>query len=150
MMRWAESIINSILKRNHKFYGIPLAKSNKDDYFSGMKIRHIIIILVMLLCSARLQAQTFYKTPYGQKYHTADCRSVKNVSQAIEAKDIPASGLEACKICRPVLTAGKSGGTKKPAGEAKNTVQCKGITKAGTRCKHNTSIANGYCHQHQP
>lgn len=115
-----------------------------------MKASHIIVVIVMLLCSIRLHAQTFYKTPYGQKYHTADCRSVKNVSQAIDAKDIPASGLEACKICRPVLTATKSYGTKKPAGEAKSTVQCKGITKAGNRCKHNTSIANGYCHQHQP
>lgn len=115
-----------------------------------MKAGHIIVVIGMLLCSICLHAQTFYKTPYGQKYHTADCRSVKNVSQAIDAKDIPASGLEACKICRPVLTATKTYGTKKPAGEAKGTVQCKGITKAGNRCKHNTSIANGYCHQHQP
>jgi hypothetical protein len=115
-----------------------------------MKARYIFGILLILLCCFQLKAQTFYKTPHGQKYHTADCRSVKNVSQAIEAKYIPASGLEACKICRPVFVAGKTKGAKKPAGESKNTVQCKGITKAGARCKHNTSIANGYCHQHQP
>ena len=30
------------------------------------------------------------------------------------------------------------------------TVQCKGLTKSGTRCKHMTRIANGYCFQHQP
>jgi hypothetical protein len=30
------------------------------------------------------------------------------------------------------------------------SVQCNGLTKKGTRCKHNTSIANGYCFQHQP
>ncbi|WP_350028985.1 DUF5763 domain-containing protein [Flavobacterium terrisoli] len=30
------------------------------------------------------------------------------------------------------------------------TVQCKGTTKKGTRCKHMTSIANGYCFQHNP
>lgn len=30
------------------------------------------------------------------------------------------------------------------------TVQCKGTTKKGTQCKHMTSIANGYCFQHNP
>jgi len=30
-----------------------------------------------------------------------------------------------------------------------NTVQCKAYTKAGTRCKHQTSIGNGFCYQHQ-
>lgn len=29
------------------------------------------------------------------------------------------------------------------------TVQCKGFTKKGTRCKHYTSNASGYCFQHQ-
>lgn len=115
-----------------------------------MKARYILILLILFSCSVKLQAQTFYKTPYGEKYHTADCRSVKNVSTAIDAKDIASSGLAPCKICKPAFVAGKSTGTKKPAGEAKNTVQCKGTTKAGNRCKHNTSIANGYCHQHQP
>jgi hypothetical protein len=27
-------------------------------------------------------------------------------------------------------------------------VQCKGITQSGTRCRHVTRIANGYCFQH--
>jgi hypothetical protein len=43
---------------------------------------------------------------------------------------------------------------KPPAGNitlAKDkTEQCKGLTKKGTRCKHYTSNANGYCYQHQP
>ena len=30
------------------------------------------------------------------------------------------------------------------------TVQCKGMTKKGTRCQHMTRIANGYCFQHNP
>jgi hypothetical protein len=29
------------------------------------------------------------------------------------------------------------------------TTQCFGLTKAGTRCKNMTRIANGYCFQHQ-
>ena len=29
------------------------------------------------------------------------------------------------------------------------TTQCKGITQKGTRCKHMTYNANGYCYQHQ-
>ena len=43
----------------------------------------------------------------------------------------------------------KDTSTKTPQGQS-TTVQCKGTTKAGTRCKHMTSIANGYCYQHQP
>jgi len=29
------------------------------------------------------------------------------------------------------------------------STQCKGITKAGARCKNKTTNSNGYCHMHQ-
>ncbi|HEX6431321.1 MAG TPA: hypothetical protein VF008_26705 [Niastella sp.] len=35
-------------------------------------------------------------------------------------------------------------------GEQGFSVQCNGLTKRGTRCKHYTYISNGFCSQHQP
>ena len=73
---------------------------------------------------------------------------VKNVSEEISISKARELGLQPCKICKPVdiyATASPN----KAQGEGV-TVQCKGITKAGTRCKHMTRIANGYCFQHQP
>lgn len=106
-------------------------------------------ILFLLLLSLGTKAQTVYKTPSGKKYHLAGCRMVENVSQAITPDQARDLGLEPCKICKPadiyVVPA-----TGKPQGQAPATVQCKGITKAGTRCKHMTRIANGYCAQHSP
>jgi len=73
---------------------------------------------------------------------------VKNVSEEITIQQAIELGLEPCKICNPPTTNAPLG-VKKAQGQ-NNTVQCKGLTKAGTRCKHMTSIANGYCYQHQP
>ena len=58
-------------------------------------------------------------------------------------------GLEPCKVCKPPTVNTSPGPQNKPQGQSQ-TVQCKGKTKAGTRCKHMTRIANGYCFQHQP
>ncbi|WP_394342081.1 DUF5763 domain-containing protein [Sphingobacterium haloxyli] len=30
------------------------------------------------------------------------------------------------------------------------SVRCRGITKAGARCKRKTKNVNGYCFQHEP
>lgn len=105
----------------------------------------VSVLIVGITISA--SAQTVYKTPSGKKYHTAACHMVKNVSEAITLEQARQLGLEPCKICRPDMNYGS--GNKQAQGQSK-TVQCKGITKAGTRCKHMTSIANGYCFQHQP
>jgi hypothetical protein len=106
-------------------------------------------VIVLLLFSVSLKAQTVYKTPSGLKYHLATCSMVKNVSEEITVSKARELGLEPCKICKPqnIYTSGSK--TNKAQGN-NVTVQCKGITKAGTRCKHMTSIGNGYCYQHQP
>ena len=76
---------------------------------------------------------------------------VKNVSEEISYERAAELGLAPCKICNPQnykalgLTAQKN-----TARGQSETVQCKGTTKKGTRCKHMTSIANGYCFQHNP
>ena len=106
-------------------------------------------IFVLLLLSVSAKAQTVFKTPSGVKYHLATCRMVKNVSEEITVSKARELGLQPCKICSPqnIYAAGVS--PHKAQGQSE-TVQCNGLTKAGSRCKHKTSIANGYCYQHQP
>lgn len=110
-----------------------------------------IIPFIILLFGFTLHSQTVYKTPYGKKYHKATCRMVENVSSGITIADARDMGLTACKICKPPVLANSTMtlGTNTPRGVSQS-VQCKGTTKTGTRCRHRTSIANGYCFQHNP
>jgi hypothetical protein len=110
--------------------------------------RHVFTIILLTLLCLKSSRQDVYKTPSGKKYHLASCRMVKNVSEKISLEKAIELGLEPCKICNPPASATNQS-SKQPQGSGV-TVQCKGITKAGTRCKHMTSIANGYCYQHQP
>lgn len=111
--------------------------------------RKSILILLIPLFSISLNAQTIYKTPSGAKYHLAVCRMVKNVSEQITVSKANELGLQPCKICKPQIISAYSNSIKKAQGQ-NETVQCSGLTKAGNRCKHMTSIGNGYCFQHQP
>lgn len=92
-----------------------------------------------------------YKTPSGKKYHLASCRMVENVSKKLLTdSDISEYNLKPCKICKPPskMSFGHSySDSNKAVGESKS-VRCQGRTKKGTRCKHKTRIANGYCYQH--
>jgi hypothetical protein len=107
--------------------------------------------IFLFLISLNIQAQDVYKTPSGKRYHLSSCRMVENVSSKLVGLEIiSASKLTPCKICKPPpksqlqnqLTAeDKSVGTS-------TSVRCKGYTKKGTRCKHKTKLANGYCFQH--
>ncbi len=97
-----------------------------------------------------VSSQTVYYTPSGQKYHTENCRMVKNVSNKTDLNSALEKGLTACKICQPVSTLAIAGSGKKKISGIEATVQCRGTTKSGTRCKHKTSIGNSFCFQHQP
>lgn len=113
-------------------------------------MKNILLALLLLVVCTAAYSQTVYKTPSGKKYHLAACRMVKNVSAELTVAQAQDIGLEPCKICSP-----PTGDAKKmpPLNKTKGTnktVQCNGQTKAGNRCKHMTSIANGYCYQHQP
>ncbi|WP_409149725.1 DUF5763 domain-containing protein [Sphingobacterium sp. BS-2] len=129
-------------------------------YILIVALRYLISIL-FVLSTFCLSAQTVYKTPSGSKYHTATCRYVKNVSNALSIADAQKMGLSACSQCNPGQTKARgfvgqttqSGLGIKPGeaqGAVSRSVQCKGTTKKGTRCKHMTRNANGYCHQHEP
>ena len=106
-------------------------------------------ILFLLLFSVSVKAQNVYKTPSGAKYHLASCRMVKNVSEKISLDQAAKLGLTPCKICSPGIISNSVMAPKSTQGQS-GTVQCSGYTKAGNRCKHMTSIGNGYCYQYQP
>jgi hypothetical protein len=114
------------------------------------QIRYISTLLLLLLLASHGVAQAIYKTPSGKKYHLAECRMVTNVSEKITPQKALQLGLQPCKICHPVMQQLHFTSQNKAVGESTKTVQCSGITKKGTRCKHHTNIANGYCFQHQP
>ena len=106
-------------------------------------------ITFLLLLSVLAHSQSIYKTPSGQKYHLGTCHLVKNVSEKITPEKALELGLGPCKICKPDINHLVPSTENKAKGQSVS-VQCHGITKKGTRCKHNTRIANGYCFQHQP
>ena len=114
----------------------------------------LAVFLLLLLSPVALSAQTFYKTPSGKKYHRADCRMVEHTSAAVSAEDIRRIGLGPCSICKPspANTTRRLMNTPRGTGvgEGEQTQQCRGYTQAGARCKHRTSIADGYCYQHRP
>lgn len=95
-------------------------------------------------------AQSFYKTPYGEKYHLASCDMVENTSTKITLAEAQKMGLAPCKICKPLAHDGKQKKGNKEKGISKIKYRCLGKTKKGTRCKHTTRIANSYCFQHHP
>ena len=107
-------------------------------------------ILCILLISVSVNAQAVYKTPSGNKYHLYTCRMVNNVSEKISEKQAINLWLQPCTICRPRNIYKQGFGLLNKAKGKINTRQCLGYTKSGKRCKHMTSIANGYCFQHNP
>jgi hypothetical protein len=116
---------------------------------TGLRMRKLIFICLLSLVVFKASSQDVYKTPSGKKYHLASCRMVENVSEKITVEKAIALGLEPCKICKPETVSLPASGSNKAQGQSATT-QCKGYTKAGTRCRHMTRIANGYCYQHQP
>lgn len=108
-----------------------------------------LFLAFLILRGFDAPSQSVYKTPSGTKYHLATCRMVENVSEKITLERAAELGLEPCKICKPQSTNALLSNANKAQGKG-TTQQCLGLTKAGTRCKHMTRIANGYCYQHQP
>lgn len=115
-----------------------------------MRVRALLIFFI-IATFLNAKAQKVYKTPSGSKYHLATCRMVDNVSTSLTIESALEMGLAPCKVCKPpIVQALSASQLDKSNGTSKKTVQCKGYTKSGTRCKHMTSIGNGYCFQHKP
>ncbi|WP_156168969.1 DUF5763 domain-containing protein [Kordia jejudonensis] len=108
------------------------------------------LTLFLFIISINIKAQDVYKTPSGKRYHLSTCRMVENVSSKVALETIQLNKLTPCKICKPppknqlqkqLTSENKAVGTA-------TSVRCKGYTQKGTRCKHKTKLANGYCFQH--
>lgn len=129
----------------------PIASPAFFYYFLPMprSLKAYTAFLFLMLFSMLANSQSIYKTPSGKKYHLGSCHMVRNVSEKITPAQAMESGLEPCKICKPNLNQLRLSSENKAVGESRS-VQCKGLTKKGLRCKHTTYIANGYCFQHQP
>ena len=115
--------------------------------------KYLWVFVLSILFIGAGKAQSVYKTPYGEKYHRYECRSVKNVSEKISIKSaVSEYGLRPCKICKPAADSRYAYGTDKrnKAAGVCTKVRCKGWAKSKNRqCKRITSICNGYCHSHQ-
>lgn len=114
-------------------------------------MKNVIIACFLLIITSKCFSQDVYKTPSGKRYHLSSCRMVENVSRKlVNVEAINTFKLTPCKICKPPA---KDQLEKRLTGEDKSvgtsaSVRCKGITKKGERCKHQTRLANGYCYQH--
>lgn len=116
-----------------------------------MKTVMIVCMTFLTLMNAKnINAQYYYKTPSGSKYHLETCRQVENTSERISLSEARAMGLSPCKICKPQNHGGTYRPPKKTPGQSKQKFQCIGKTKKGKRCRHTTKIANSYCYQHLP
>ena len=54
--------------------------------------------------TSEASATTVYVTEYGEKYHTATCRYIRNATTTVTAmteEEAVAAGYEACKVCNP-------------------------------------------------
>jgi hypothetical protein len=112
-------------------------------------MKPLVALLFTVFITGCVYSQTVYKTPSGAKYHLATCRMVKNVSAEISVEKARALGLTPCKICRPANIYGNNAPSVHKAQGQDISVQCKGLTKSGSRCRHMTRIANGYLEGHR-
>lgn len=134
-------------------------------YFSLLPI----ILLYFFATVQPIQAQTteskkVFITRTGEKYHTSNCRYIKQSGKEVEL-DEAVKSYTPCSVCKPpkkessnsVVPATSAVPAKTttvvPAKQSSSprttsSVQCSGATKAGNRCKRKTTASNGRCYQH--
>ncbi len=124
-------------------------------------MKKLLLYLVLFsILYVNAKAQTVYVTKYGKKYHTSECRYIKNSAIEIDLSDAVARGYDACSVCHPPSSTSsgsspnsfdenkdRQGYTESPK-ESNESVQCSAQTKKGTQCKRNTKSLNGKCWQH--
>jgi len=110
---------------------------------------------------------TVYITRTGAKYHTGDCRYLRQSKIAIDLKDALDQGYTPCSVCGPATevesedneqgsagTPTSTAGSRSPVVQKKTmpvrtkSSQCTALTKTGHRCKR-AATNNGKCWQHQ-
>jgi hypothetical protein len=125
----------------------------RKDMITNLKVlKAKCVLMVFTFCVIALfcTAQVVYVTPSGSKYHRGNCRMVENVARELTLQAAIAQGYLSCRVCKaPLLESQGYSAPNRPRGTS-STRQCKASTARGTRCKHKTSIANGFCYQHDP
>lgn len=112
-------------------------------------MKRLILFTAFLFIAISGSAQYVYKTKTGEKYHKESCHYLKHSKAKISLEDaVKKYGLEACKVCKPPKPK-QSTSTTRTSGTNCETVQCKGKTRKGDRCKRKTKNCNGYCYQHE-
>jgi hypothetical protein len=101
-------------------------------------MKKLFILTFVLTAGLSLKgfSQTVYASDKGEKYHTADCKlsgDAKDMTLAAAKK----ANKGACGVCKP------------DDHFRDKTVQCKGKTADGTRCKRMTADKGGKCYQHK-
>ena len=100
-------------------------------------MKKIIIVTFVLFLGISLKgfSQTVYSSAKGEKYHTADCK-LSGDADGMQLASAKKAGKTSCGVC-------------KPEDHFKDkTVQFKGKTADGTRCKRMTSSKGEKCYQH--
>lgn len=116
-------------------------------------------LFILISTTTSVSAQTVYKTRTGKKYHVATCQYIRHGATAIKIEEARKLRLGACLRCKPDVNAARSANTfprravpapktTSPPSTGTTTVQCKGTTQAGNRCKRKTKNKSGYCYQH--
>ena len=101
-------------------------------------MKKFILITFLLVAAASVQAfsQTVYASERGEKYHTADCK-LSGDARGLTLAEAKRAGKGACGVCKP------------EEHFKDKTVQCKGKTADGTRCKRMTADKGAKCFQHK-
>lgn len=115
-------------------------------------------LFILISTTTTVSAQTVYKARTGKKYHIATCHHVRHGAQAIKLEEARKLKLGACLHCKPDThirsattfprTALPTPKKSSPPATTSVSVQCRGTTQAGNRCKRKTKNKSGYCYQH--
>ena len=114
-------------------------------------MKKFLVFTTFLFIALTGYSQTVYKTDTGKKYHKENCQYLKYSKTKVSLSDaISKYGLDPCKVCKPPKSDSSKSSTSSYTTKSKNctTVQCRGTTQKGARCKRKTKNCNGYCYQH--
>ena len=123
-----------------------------------MRLIKMFLIAWLVFHACNLPAQNVYVTKTGEKYHKSTCHYLKNSKKEITLAMALEQGLTACSVCKPksdirISKSVENSQQIKIAPESTvpktTSTQCKGKTKAGSRCKRMTKAASGRCYQHE-
>ncbi|MBK8981681.1 MAG: hypothetical protein IPM38_05000 [Ignavibacteria bacterium] len=115
-----------------------------------MKKFFLVLPLFILVFQSDLFSQTVYITKTGEKYHTSECRYLKNSASPIDLSEAVNRNYTSCKVCVPADNILPVIGKEDPPPDpSARIIRCMAITKKNTQCKRNTSNSSGYCWQHE-